>query len=466
MNKSMYSNTPRLVLLAVALLLGGCMSLAPEYRRPPAPVASSFDNKPSAGAGVRPTADLGWQQFFQDARLKALVGLALQNNRDLRIAVLNIEQARAQFGVRRSDQWPTVNAGINGSRGPAASGEITSLYTAGLSVTAYELDLFGRVASLKDSAQAQLLGTEEARKTVQMALVASVANTYLNLLADDELLRIAQSALTTRQDSLKLTKLKFDNEAASRLDLSQAESLLEAANVALAQTTRQRAQHESSLALLLGQAVPTSLPAGLPLTAQGLVTDLPAGVPSDVLVRRPDIRAAEQQLLANNANIGAARAAFFPRITLTGSVGVASSDLDKLFNGGGATAWTFVPQLLLPIFDAGRNSANLDSAKVQRDIAVTQYEKAIQTGFKEVADALAGRTTLTEQLRAQTAQLTAEQTRMQLVDLRFKHGASSSFDVLDAQRSLFVAQQAVVQVQLQQVQNLVSLYKVLGGGWQ
>ncbi|MBC7916242.1 MAG: efflux transporter outer membrane subunit [Rhodoferax sp.] len=460
---------PRLAVLATALLLGGCTSLAPDYQRPAAPVASSFGSSAEGGVvggtHVRPAADLGWQQFFQDARLKALVGLALQNNRDLRIAVLNIEQARAQFGVRRADQWPTVNAGINGSRGPAASGEITSLYTAGLSVTAYELDLFGRVASLKASAQAQLLGTEEARKTVQMALVASVANTYLNLLADDELLRIAQSALTTRQESLKLTKLKFDNEAASKLDLSQAESLLESAKVALAQTTRQRAQDENSPALLLGQPMPTNLPAGLPLTAQGLLADLPAGVPSDVLVRRPDIRQAEQQLLANNANIGAARAAFFPRITLTGSVGVASSDLEKLFNGG-ASAWTFVPQLLVPIFDAGRNSANLDSAKVQRDIAVAQYEKAIQTGFKEVADALAGRATLTEQLRAQTAQLTAEQTRMQLVDLRFKHGASSSFDVLDAQRSLFAAQQAVVQVQLQQVQNLVTLYKVLGGGWQ
>jgi multidrug efflux system outer membrane protein len=456
---------PRLATLAAALVLGGCMSLAPEYQRPAAPVAGSFGSNGAPGADIRPAADLGWQQFFQDIRLKALVSLALQHNRDLRVTVLSIEQARAQLGIRRADQWPTVNAGINGTRGPAASGEISSLYTAGLSVTAYELDLFGRIASLKESAQAQLLGTEEARKTVQMALVASVANTYLSLLADDALLRIAQSALTTRQESLKLTKLKFDNEAASKLDLSQAESLLEAAKVALAQTSRQRAQDESSLALLLGQPVPADLPAGLPLTAQGLVADLPAGVPSYVLVRRPDIRQAEQQLLAINANIGAARAAFFPRIALTGSVGVASSDLDRLFNAG-TSAWTFVPQLLLPIFDAGRNSANLDSAKVQRDIAVAQYEKAIQTGFKEVADALAGRATLTEQLRAQTAQLSAKQTRMDLIDLRFKYGASSSFDVLDAQRSLFAAQQAVIQVQLQQVQNLVTLYKVLGGGWQ
>lgn len=465
---SMTSFAPRLALLTAALLLGGCAYLVPDYERPTAPVASSFGaNASVAGstAGTKLAADLAWQQFFKDERLKALVGIALQNNRDLRVAVLNIEQARAQLGVRRADQFPTVNFGINGTRGPASSGEITSLYTGGLAVSAYELDLFGRVASLKEAAQASLLGTEEARKTVQISLVASVANAYLSLLADDELLRITQATLTTRQDSHKLTKLKFDNDAVSKLDLAQAESLLESAKVALAQTTRQRALDENALTLLLGQAIPANLPAALPLTAQGLVDDLPAGVPSELLVRRPDVRQAEQQLIANNANIGAARAAFFPRITLTGSVGVASSDLEKLFSST-TQAWQFVPQLVLPIFDAGRNSANLDSAKVQRDIAVAQYEKAIQTAFREVADALAGRTTLTEQLRAQTAQLKAEQTRMDLVDLRVKVGASSLLDQLDSQRSLFAVQQAAVQTQLAQQQNLVSVYKVLGGGWQ
>lgn len=458
----------RLSTLAAALWLAGC-SFIPSYERPAAPVAGSFANAPAAAptapeGATRSAADIDWQDFFRDARLKRLIELSLQANRDLRVAVLTIEQTRAKLQVARADLLPTVNAGITGSRGATASGAVGSTFTAGLSVTAYELDLFGRVRALSQAAQAQLLGTEEARKTVQIALIASVATTYLNLLADDELLRVTRETLATRQESLKLTQLKFDNDAASKLELSQAQSLLEGAKASLAQLTRQRAQDENALVLLVGQPLPADLPASLALTGQNLLPDLPAGVPSELLVRRPDVRQAEQQLLAYNANIGAARAAFFPRITLTGSVGVASTDLDKLFTSD-TSAWTFAPQLLVPIFDAGRNRANLDAAKVSRDIAVAQYEKAIQTGFKEVSDALAGRATLDEQLRAQTAQLDAEQTRMQLTDLRFKAGAANSFEVLDAQRSLFAAQQAVVQVQVQQVQNLVALYKVLGGGW-
>jgi multidrug efflux system outer membrane protein len=453
--------------LTAALALAGC-SFIPAYERPAAPVASQFQG---AGASQTATAtatttasETDWQTFFKDARLKRLIALSLENNRDLRVAVLTIEQARAQLQVRQADQLPTVNAGVSGTRGPATSGAITSTYTAGLIVTAYELDLFGRVRALSQAAQAQLLGTEEARKTVQISLIASVANNYLSLLADDALLRVTRDTMASRQESLKLMQLKFDNEAASKLELSTAQSLLEGARAAHAQATRQRALDESALVLLVGQSLPADLPAGSPLTEQGLLADLPAGVPSDLLTRRPDIRQAEHVLLANNANIGAARAAFFPRIGLTASAGVVSSDLDRLFNNGTA-AWTFAPQLLAPIFDYGRNAANLESAKVARDIAVAQYEKAIQTGFREVSDALAGRATLGEQLRAQNAQLAAEQTRMQLTDLRFKHGASSAFDVLDAQRSLFATQQATVQVQLQHVQNRVTLYKVLGGGW-
>lgn len=452
----------RLATLSAAVALAGC-SLIPTYERPAAPVASRFEATAASGTGTT-AAETEWQSFFKDARLKRLVELSLQNNRDLRVAVLAMEQARAQLQVRRADELPTVNAGINGTRGPASSGAITSTYTAGLSVTAYELDFFGRVRALSQAAQAQLLGTEEARKTVQISLIASVASTYLSVLADDELLRVTRDTLATRQESLRLTQLKFDNEATSRLELSQAQSLLEGAKVALAQATRQRALDGNALVLLIGQSMPADLPAGLAITEQGLVSDLPAGVPSDLLARRPDIRQAEQALLANNANIGAARAAFFPRITLTGSAGVVSNDLDTLINNG-TKAWTFVPQLLIPIFDYGRNSANVESAKLARDIAVAQYEKAIQTGFREVSDALAGRATLGEQLRAQNAQLAAEQTRMQLTDMRFKHGAANAFEVLDAQRSLFAAQQAAVQVQVQQVQNLVTLYKVLGGGW-
>jgi multidrug efflux system outer membrane protein len=456
---------PRLTLLAAAMSLSAC-SFIPTYERPAAPVAERFASDVATDASTArvAAADIGWQDFFKDARLKRLIELSLQNNRDLRIAVLNIEQTRAQFQLRRADELPTLNAGITGTRGPIASGAVTSTYTAGFSVTAYELDFFGRVRALSQAAQAQLLGSEEARKTVQISLIAAVANTYLSVLADDVLMAATRETLVTRQESLRLMQLKFDNEAASKLDLSQTQSLLEGAKAALAQTIRQRAQDENALVLLVGQPLPADLPAGLPITAQGMLPDLPAGVPSELLTRRPDIRQAEQQLLANNANIGAARAAFFPRITLTGSAGVVSNDLDTLFNSG-TSAWTFAPQLLLPIFDYGRNKANLDSAKVGRDIAVAQYEKAIQTGFREVADALAGRATLGEQLRAQNAQLAAEQTRMDLTDLRFKNGASSAFDVLDAQRSLFAVQQAAVQVQAQQVQNLVTLYKVLGGGW-
>ncbi len=458
-------NKFRLAPLCAAMALSAC-SLIPTYERPAAPVASSFPADGATATGAAPTAaaDIAWQDFFKDARLKKLIELSLHNNRDLRIAVLAIEQTRAQYNLRRADELPTLNAGLTGSRGPVASGAINSTYTAGFSVTAYELDFFGRVRALSQAAQAQVLGSEEARKTVQISLIAAVANTYLSLLANDELLRVTRESLATRQESLRLMQLKFDNEAASKLELSQAQSLLEGAKAAFAQTTRLRAQDENALTLLVGQPLPADLPAGLPITAQGMLPDLPAGVPSELLTRRPDIRQAEQQLLANNANIGAARAAFFPRITLTGSAGVVSSDLDTLFSNG-TSAWTFVPQLLLPIFDYGRNQANLESAKVAREIAVAQYEKAIQTGFREVADALAGRATLGEQLRAQNAQLAAEKTRMDLTDLRFKHGASNAFDVLDAQRSLFAAQQAAVQVQAQQVQNLVTLYKVLGGGW-
>ena len=455
-------NKLRLGTLGAAILLASC-SFVPTYERPAPPVASTFAGHAPQSAPVV-ASDLEWRSFFKDDRLRKLIEIALQNNRDLRVAVLNIEQTRAQLQLRRADELPTVNAGLGLARGPNTAGATVSTYSTGLSVTAFELDLFGRVRALSQAAQAQLLGTEEAVKTVQISLIASVANTYLSLLADDESLRITRGTVATRAQSLKLTQLKVDNEAASKLDLVQAQSLLESAKAALAQVTRQRALDENALVLLLGQALPDKLPEGKALLEQGLVPDLPAGLSAEVLIHRPDIRQAEQVLLASNANIGAARAAFFPRITLTGSAGAVSSDLESLFSNGSA-AWNFVPQLLLPIFDAGRSLANFEASKVARDIALAQYEKAVQTGFREVSDALASRASLREQLQAQSAQLDAEKTRMQLVDLRFKHGAANSFDVLDAQRSLFAAQQALMQVQLQQLQSLVTLYKVLGGGW-
>ncbi len=454
----------RLLSLVAALALAGCTSLAPKYERPAAPVAPGFTNE-ATSSGTRAAHHIEWQSYFADERLKRLIEVALKNNRDLRVAVLNIEQARATYGVRRADQWPTLGLGAAATRGPSqVTGNISTLYTVGLQVTAYEIDLFGRVRSLSDAALAQYLGTEEGRKAAQISLISSVATTYLALIADDELLGLTRETLKTREESLKLAKLKFDNGASSELDFRLNESLLEAARVTLAQLTRQRALDENALTLLLGQAVPTDLPPPLAMSEQRLATDLPTGLPSEVLTRRPDVRQAEQQLLAANANIGAARANFFPRISLTASAGTASSELSGLFKSG-SSAWTFAPQILLPIFDAGRNQANLDVAQVNRDIAVAQYEKSIQSAFREVQDALAGRATLGEQARAQLAQANAEQVRFKLADLRYKNGASSYLDVLDAQRSLFASQQAVVQVQAAQVQNLVTLYKVLGGGW-
>ena len=450
--------------LAALLGAGGCMSLIPEYQRPATPVPAAYPGEAVPGATAAAAADIDWQAYFADPRLKRLVEIALANNRDLRIAVLNIEQARATYQVRRADELPSVGAGFAAQRQAGGNGSLVNTYSVGLAVTGYELDVFGRVRSLSQAALAQYLATDEARKTVQIALIASVANGYLNLLADDELLRVTRDTLTTREESFKLTKLKFDNGAASELDFRQAESLLEGARVTLASTLRQRALDENALVLLLGQGLPADLPAALPLAGQQVSAELPAGLPSDLLARRPDVRSAEQQLIAANANIGAARAAFFPRITLTANAGTASTELSGLFKGG-TWAVTGSAQLLQPIFDAGRNRANLDVAKVNREIAVAQYEKAIQTAFREVADSLAGRATLGDQLRAQIAQRNAAEVSFKLADLRYRSGAASYLDVLDAQRSLFTAQQATVQVQALQVQNLVTLYKVLGGGW-
>jgi multidrug efflux system outer membrane protein len=450
--------------IAASLLLGACASMAPKYERPDAPVAPAFPDAPPAMAGEALAADIQWQDFFSDPRLERLITVALENNRDLRAAGLAIEQARAQYRIRRADELPTVNAAAIGQRQPGVGGGMTSLYTVGLAVTAFEFDFFGRIRSLSDAALAQYLATEEAHKTVKIALIASVANIYLDLLADDELLEVTRQALRTREESLKLTKLKFDNGAASELDYRQAESLVESARVTLAQVTRRQALDRNALVLLLGQPMPTDLPPAQPLMARQMLPEIPVGLPSEVLVRRPDIVSAEQQLIAANATIGAARAAFYPRISLTASAGVASTELSALFDNG-RFAWSMSPQALLPIFDRGRNKANLKATEAARDIAVARYEQAIQGAFREVSDALATRTSLVDEVRAQRAQVRAESARFRLADLRYKNGAASYLDVLDAQRSLFGAQQALVQVQAAQVQSLVTLYKVLGGGW-
>ncbi len=472
-----------MTVLAVAAL--SACSMIPAYERPAAPVAAQYPDQSAVPTGGLAAADIAWSDFVGDARLRELIALSLANNRDLRVATLNIEQVRAQYQIRQADQFPTVNVAATGNRQPDGTGGIASTYSVGLALSAWEIDFFGRVASLKEAALAQYLASEEARRAAQTSLVAAVASTWLGLQANEELLALTQRTLATREDSLRLSRLRFENGATSALDLRQAESLTAAAQVALAQQRRQRSLDLNALTLLVGQAPPSHLlpiatpvaaaapaaadstavvPPAAPAMGASMLRDVPAGLPSDLLTRRADIRQAEQQLIAANANIGAARAAFFPRISLTASAGTASSDLSGLFKNG-SWGFTLAPQALLPIFDAGRNRANLDSAQAGREIAVAQYEKAIQTAFREVADALAGSATLGNQLAAQQRQADAEAERFRLAELRYRSGVANYLDVLDAQRSLFATQQALAQTRLAQQQNQVALYKALGGGW-
>lgn len=454
------------VALAAALLMAGC-SFIPTYERPAAPVPEAYRSAPQGAAGAQPAAALPWQQFFTDARLQQLIGLALDNNRDLQVAVLNIEQARSQYRITRADQFPTIGGGINASRAPdVVNGGYANSFQVGLQTTAWEIDFFGRIGALKEQALAQYLATEEGMRATQVSLVSSVASTWYALLGDEELLAISRRTLETREASVELTRLRFEAGAASELDYRQAVSLTESARATLAQQQRQRALDANALALLLGQPLPPGIEAsiaGTRLDQAAALPALPAGLPSDLLIQRPDIRQAEQALIGANANIGAARANFFPRIALTAQVGTASSELSGLFNSG---SWGFslAPSALLPIFDAGRNNATLDAAVVNRRIAVAQYEKAIQTAFREVSDALDSQAALAEQERAQRAQLEAESVRLRLSDLRYRNGVASYLDLLDAQRTLFALEQSVVQVRLAQLQNQLLLYRALGGG--
>mgnify|MGYP003582039560 FL=1 len=496
--------------VAAAALLAGC-TLAPTYERPAAPVAAQWPAAqpaaqaasaasaaaaPQGAAGIA-AADMPWQDFVQDARLREIVELTLQNNRDLRIAVKNIELAQAQYRINRADLAPTLGANASGSRtspNPAAAAggpSVATSYAAGFGINSWEIDLFGRIRSMSNSASAKYLATEEARKAAQISLIGAVSSTWLSLQANTELLALAQRTQHTRQQTLALIKQRQEVGVASALDLQQAESLAASAKVAASQQQRLRAQDINALTLLVGQTVPEQLlptaanpnaaSAASTATASAATatstTDAAApdifsrfapvavGLPSDVLLRRPDIRAAEQQLIAANANIGAARAAFFPRIALTGMYGRASSELDDLFGGAAVRTWSFLPQINLPIFDWGRNMANLDASHAGRDIAVAQYEKAIQSAFREVADALAGKATLSEQIAAQQAQTRAEQQRYQLADLRYRNGIDSHLNLLDAQRALFGSEQALIQTRLMERLNQVELYKTLGGGW-
>lgn len=457
-------------LLALALtgsvLAGGC-SFIPKLELPAAAVPAHF---PAAGeqSGATAAADIPWQQFFTDARLQQVIGLALENNRDLRVAVLNIEKARAQYQIQRSALFPEVGIGATVQRAPSQStGEYANVFSAGLTLPSWEIDFWGRIASLKDQALAQYLATEEGRKAAQISLVASVANAWLGLQADEELLAISRRTLSTREESIKLTKLRFDAGASSELDYRQAQSLTEDARATLARQIRQRDLDINALTLLVGQTIPGELLsslAGQRLQDLPALADIPSGLPSELMLRRPDIRQAEQSLIAANASIGAARAAFFPNISLTASAGFASPELSDLFKSQ-SRAFTISPSLYLPIFNAGRNRANLEAAQAGQQIAATQYEKSIQTAFREVSDALVSRQSLLDQLNAQQRQLEAETVRLKLSDLRYANGVASYLDLLDAQRSMFALEQAVVQIRLTQLQNQVNLYKVLGGGW-
>lgn len=462
------------VLLAASL--AGCASITTPSATPPtAPVvAERFTATGTArvdaqsGAAVA-APDLSWDRFFTGARVQALIRLALAHNRDLRLAAQNVELARAQALIREADLWPTVNAGVGGSRVPTNTGGVSTTVTGGLTTTAYEVDLFGRVRQLGSAAQEQLQASEFLQSAARTSLIAAVAAADIQLQTDEALLKITQETVRSREEGLRLVQGRIKAGAASALEEAQAQALLQSARASLAQVQRQKSLDESSLVLLIGRPLPADLPgpsdetgawlAGAGNSTPNLLTD----VPSEVLARRPDIAAAEAQLRAGRANLEAARRALFPRITLTASWGQASKELSSLF-AGGTWVWGVAPQLLAPLFDAGRLRAGVAQAQASEQAALAQYEKAIQVAFKEVRDALAVRETLVEQLKALQAQVQAESQRTQLAQTRWRLGASAYLDVLDAQRSLYAAQTALVQAQAQALINQGTLYKVLGGG--
>ncbi|MGF6263592.1 multidrug efflux system outer membrane protein [Paraburkholderia youngii] len=467
-----------LIAVAVALLATGC-TLAPHYQRPAAPVTATFptggvyDQQPGAqgarSANGQAAADIGWRNFFVDPRLQQLIEIALKNNRDLRVSVLNMQASAAQYRIVRAGLFPTLNAAASQSRSRTPKDltftgvTISNTYSVGLNAS-WEIDFFGRVQSLKDQALAKYLGTAQARKAAEIALVSQVANQYMTVLELDDLLKVTQNTLVTAQESYRITKLQFDNGTGSELDLRQSQTVVETASANLQSQMRLRAQADNALVLLIGEPLPADLSPGLPLSDQNLLTDIPAGLPSDLLTRRPDIMEAEENLLAANANIGAARAAFFPRVTLTGSAGTLSPTLGGLFKPGSA-AWSFAPSITLPIFEGGQNMANLDLANIEKNVQIATYEKAIQTAFREVADGLAARGTYDEQIAALERDVAAEQRRLDLSTLRYKNGVDSYLSVLTAQTALYVAQQALVTARMERLQNLVTLYQALGGGW-
>ena len=458
----------RLHLLALPWLLAACSQL-PDYQRPVVSLPAQWPASGSAQDSAGPVRNGDWADYFSDARLQPLIAQALANNRDLRVTALKVEQARAQFQISRANQWPTLNGSAGGSRAPVATTMGTvqgSSYSVGLTVTAFELDFFGRVASLKEQALAQYLGSTQAYESARLSLIASVATGWLTLLADEAQLALLRETMLNLEATLQLTQRAAQHGTLARQNLLQAESQTQAARAALAQGELQHQRDENALQLLLG--LPDSVPLHDSLDASTLDVspwaDLAPGLPSELLLRRPDVAQAEQALVAANANVGAARAALFPRISLTAGVSSLSPQLSGLFKSG-SQGFTLAPQASLPLLDAGQNQAQVDASKVGRDIATAQYEKAIQSAFREVADALAERQAVVQQLDAAERQTTAAQAQANLAERSLEMGVSSRLDWLASQRNWLSQKQQRVQAQLNRLQNQVSVYQVLGGHW-
>jgi len=456
-----------LAAVLAASLAAGC-TLAPEYVRPDAPVAGTYPV--AAEADGTAAADLGWRDVFSDERLQALIALALENNRDLRVAALNVERARALYRIERSPLFPSVGAtgSVTVQELPAAIPSSAfapdAQWSANVGVTSWELDFFGRIRSLSEAALEQFFATEEARRSAHLALVAEVATAHFTERALAEQLELARKTLETVEASFDLTRRSFELGRSSELDFRTAESQVQTARYNFAFYEERLGKARNALVFLVGAPLPDDLPAAKPLVESTVIADLPAGLPSDLLVRRPDILAAEHQLKAANASIGAARAAFFPSISLTGAAGFSSTDLGQLFQGDSFT-WNFTPRIHIPIFQGGRLSASLDAAEVGKEIEIARYERAIQAAFREVADGLVARETISRQLAAQQARVAAEQRRYELAELRYRAGVDSYVTLLTAQRDLYSAQQTLIDAHAAQLTNVANLYRALGGGW-
>ena len=450
-----------LTLLGSLFAITGC-TMIPPYQRPDAPVADTFP------AGVKVTggadaAEISWRTFVTDAKLRNLIELALANNRDLRVAMLNVERSRAQFNIERADRFPQINA-EGGFRRQGTGDRTTNLWSATVASTAYEIDLFGRVHSLNVQALEQYFAAEEGGRSARITLVAQVATQYSTLRQAQEQLELARQTLAAVQESYKLNKITREAGSTSELDLRSSEAQVQTARINILTYERLAAQARNGLVLLVGQPLPAGVPGVGASGTRRVLADVPAGLPSDLLQRRPDILRAEHVLLAANANIGAARAACFPSISLSASAGGTSAELRKLF-GDSSGVWSFAPQVNVPIFTGGRNRANVEVAGVNARIEVANYEKTIQTAFREVADALVARISYRQQIEAQQALVKAQQRRYELASERYREGEELYLNVLTAQQDLYSAQQGLIQARFDSEVNDITLYQALGGGW-